>query len=81
MGDKFVKIVENVDVLSIAKLGLAMACVQIMAEGATALACATGEAICRRVKAVKEKHDKDKEEKLNAAAANAIPVEAEVEMC
>lgn len=50
MGNKFVKIVLNGDVAKLVKLGLGLACVNIMAEGVTALMEETAKVVANAVK-------------------------------
>lgn len=50
MGNKFVKIVLNGDVAKLVKLGLGLACVNLMAEGVTALVEETAKVVANAVK-------------------------------
>lgn len=50
MGNKFVKIVLNGDVAKLVKIGLGLACVNIMAEGVTALVEETAKVVVSAVK-------------------------------
>lgn len=50
MGNKFVKIVLSGDVAKLVKLGVGLACVNLMAEGLTALVEETAKVVANAVK-------------------------------
>lgn len=83
LGDEFVMIAKTFNIKEILKVGAALACVQICADGAVAIATIAGEAISDRVKKMKKEHDRKKgvKELENSLSEKANEIREQAAAC